>query len=976
MAGLISYQNNPNPSLSRTKVQILKTDIKTKKCIVQSENNYEYYVDLSTTKGGVSIFPAVGEIWYIEKNPVTNEWELAGKDVGGYGTYAEKVAPGDWVFENREGRIFLVGTDIVIGGLNLDKTNNQLDTIRDDNTWLTISNYISALSTVDSVLDSKISLWVQEEPPWGVQYSDQGDIWADSNNEYSLLLWDGNYWIPTSNEGASDAFSVIQDVPKRITQFYQRTAPSDVMSQYDLWVDLSQSNQPVYQWTGEVWRLLKSGTLSDVIDSLKSAADEARTSASGKNKVFYSAEFPSLLSAPDLAVGDLLFKEDEDNRPYKWNGSGWDAFGFGNLAVGNFDAAVITSGKFTGERIELGAIESQNLANNVLTHNLIRDPGFEEDYALPSSVSPLPTQWSIANISSGVSAKKELRNVRRSGTRSLTVSSTSSSETTCTVQSALFDVTPGSTYVISGWVRGSSARAPGSPKITLGALSSDGVLNIVQPDPDSNGISSYDSLGGPTDTDNIFNQLISNFVIPDGCTKACLIIESTLTPKGFLAYDDFSCGRLGDTVTEITSAGLRILDDSGNELIALMANRPNYFSISYMGEIMASIDNLGAASFSQLNVDGYDSDGDGVNDSGFTIYGTEFTEWLNSTGGLKASAEYYSASSDTTLIDNVEIGLGEVQFVQRGTRNFEVNWNGLMAYTTDSTSTLVVRVRWTSDGSQPTTTNSLIADTTATELNIQNQIVSTPPMAPYGVWGSDGDTIRILLTVQRLYGTGTIRISNRIQTNTPKMWRLRVMDIGEDTPDTWTSNSGILGNTSAPPSSSPALKYTTTWKATSSKTFSGGQPNSFYKNKMSQGYWPSGGQRVGAAAFNGANSTGSEKNKTVSQALSGATIQRVRVFLYANHWYYPSGGTARIGLSSHSSMPSTLSSTSPTVTVGGWSANSGKWVTIPTSEFSKLKNGGRVVTVGPGSNNSYTYYGVFNGYNESSPPLLEITYTK
>lgn len=73
--------------------------------------------------------------------------------------------------------------------------------------------------------------------------------------------------------------------------------------------------------------------------------------------------------------------------------------------------------------------------------------------------------------------------------------------------------------------------------------------------------------------------------------------------------------------------------------------------------------------------------------------------------------------------------------------------------------------------------------------------------------------------------------------------------------------------------------------------------------------------------------------------LSGATISKVEAYVYFAHWWWNSGGTARIGTHGASSAPSTLPSTSGILATVKTAKPGGAWVTLPSSVWAGLKSG-------------------------------------
>ena len=130
-----------------------------------------------------------------------------------------------------------------------------------------------------------------------------------------------------------------------------------------------------------------------------------------------------------------------------------------------------------------------------------------------------------------------------------------------------------------------------------------------------------------------------------------------------------------------------------------------------------------------------------------------------------------------------------------------------------------------------------------------------------------------------------------------------------------------------------------------------------------QGQYASYGNRSGGWTF-----------PSMTGDLAGATIERIRVFLYANHWYYNAGGTASIRATNGSHK----GHTGPVVTSAGWPRNAGRWVTLPASMHDGFKAGTYKGIGVQTSNTSLTYYGRFAG-NPSDPARkakIEIQFRK
>ena len=215
-----------------------------------------------------------------------------------------------------------------------------------------------------------------------------------------------------------------------------------------------------------------------------------------------------------------------------------------------------------------------------------------------------------------------------------------------------------------------------------------------------------------------------------------------------------------------------------------------------------------------------------------------------------------------------------------------------------------------------------------------------------------------------------------------------VMTVDAQRPDSTVAViSESLGTTTPPaapkeedPEPPAASTYVSTWEASSSRCYKGdGSENSFVAPEIAQGYFDStNGNQRSIVLFTASNSTGDESGVSITSALSGASIKKVEVWLYADHWYSFAGGTARLGYYNGTSLPGSFSGGSPYVSVNDWKPNTGRWVSLNHAGFiaNLLDGSARGITVGPGVGSSRTYYGRFDGAGDSRPPKLRIVYSK
>ena len=258
-------------------------------------------------------------------------------------------------------------------------------------------------------------------------------------------------------------------------------------------------------------------------------------------------------------------------------------------------------------------------------------------------------------------------------------------------------------------------------------------------------------------------------------------------------------------------------------------------------------------------------------------------------------------------------------------------------------------IRYTSDGSAPTIDSPVLASKL-----VDNPSANTPLAAPTMVVPFQGTVVdrpvRALLCFEP-FGTGYAAFDtyNGFDYFSPlRMW---VEDMGLDVSDTFLQNFGGFAGQPAPPVTGRKAS-TVTWSAVGSATYRGDGSKRTDTGDVVQGYSSYNGNGRGLWLFPAA----------MQSALAGATITKLEVYAYANHWWYNSGGTARIHLHGYSAAPAS----SPTLTYAtqstGWPKPGGRWVTIPSSFYPSFASGAyKGFAMGPAPSNGLVYYGRFAG---------------
>lgn len=199
---------------------------------------------------------------------------------------------------------------------------------------------------------------------------------------------------------------------------------------------------------------------------------------------------------------------------------------------------------------------------------------------------------------------------------------------------------------------------------------------------------------------------------------------------------------------------------------------------------------------------------------------------------------------------------------------------------------------------------------------------------------------------------------------------ITVHDEGLDTPST-----GAYVYTA--PSTPVKQTYTSIWVGSSYRVYEGtGSAASPQPSDMVHGPVPGVTpvrNRLAHVLFTQGAVSG-QTGTTLASAMSGASVQKIEVELYANHWYYGDGGYATIRPSNRTSLPSTGTPGSGTATrTSKWAKGTSRWVTLTGT---LATNAIRSIVVGYPTSTALSEYGRFNAPGQSNPPRLRITYTK
>lgn len=163
-----------------------------------------------------------------------------------------------------------------------------------------------------SQIDAKINTFYQSEDPsksWDdtEKQSAVGDIWHNTTDN-KTYRWNGTTWDEIDGV-PSDVYDAING---KKTVFYSNTAPTENVSERDLWVKGNVTPSELYIYDGSNW--VQVGDYSDAIDALESALEDQQKA---QINTYYQATTPT-----DAKSGDLWY-DSKNAKTYRYDGTNW-----------------------------------------------------------------------------------------------------------------------------------------------------------------------------------------------------------------------------------------------------------------------------------------------------------------------------------------------------------------------------------------------------------------------------------------------------------------------------------------------------------------------------------------------------------------------------------------------------------------------------------------------------------------------------
>jgi hypothetical protein len=267
---------------------------------------------------------------YVEENLVTNILQNS-EDVAlvaeQFGTFYDQALAAAWY-----GLTVKAGS--VISGFTIGAIDTDTTTPGTEGSFFAINaDIFSVARAIEDISDPAELAYVQAHGlPYGTMYnaSTEEIIPAFTINwtgtEY-LIDFNGTVSfnnITDTEDLLSDLSGALEDIADLeetndgvVVSFYQTTAPTSGMSYGDWWIDTNSDPLLAYRYEDPDGKNVGTLAWRDESDSIigKSyiSAINAQATADGKISAWYSTSF----NKPDAKTGDLLFKLDAYNKPYR-----------------------------------------------------------------------------------------------------------------------------------------------------------------------------------------------------------------------------------------------------------------------------------------------------------------------------------------------------------------------------------------------------------------------------------------------------------------------------------------------------------------------------------------------------------------------------------------------------------------------------------------------------------------------------------
>lgn len=429
-------------------------------------------------------------------------------------------------------------------------------------------------------------------------------------------------------------------------------------------------------------------------------------------------------------------------------------------------------------------------------------------------------------------------------------------------------------------------------------------------------------------------SLVASDVVVTGTVTAALLEAILILATTIVAGD------INGTHVKIKEDGVYVYaadlaDGIPNEVVRMGTSSNDFFGITDAnGLLILSLDDTGQANLQGLNVT-----------SDPVFMGVPLSKWLGGASGagnglpaegLEGAQHYYGFVSQSGSGITAEVGLIEQEVYVDANRQYLLIPE--VEYSVNTVGAEVhIRVRDTQGAGAPSLSS---PQTYYRQFH--------PAFAGYGVSaGYPGlyrpavtGMTRLFVTIECVNGSANV---HSIYTAPV----LTLIDLGPAKGINASQNNVSSGGAgTAPP---PKQQYYVEIGTDNRETFRGDGSARFDTSDIVQGWDPSGFNGDGYGWFGFGN-----------QPTITGTVDRVDLYLYFNHWYFNSGGSAIINII-QAGTPNVLSKLRGDWIVPGWPKPGGVWVTLPSDwwPFFAATSAQRAygISLGPSGGTNEVYYG-------------------
>lgn len=290
-------------------------------------------------------------------------------------------------------------------------------------------------------------------------------------------------------------------------------------------------------------------------------------------------------------------------------------------------------------------------------------------------------------------------------------------------------------------------------------------------------------------------------------------------------------------------------------------------------------------------------------------------------------------------VTNGEVELGELRVPVEPGRSYRLTVEPVSVYA-PALSYAQLRIHWTQGGESgapsPTLSSEIVRYITSRRTGSTGRDEMIQLGGAFSIQSGEAEELRFLFG---LYSDGTASLFDSVNGG---VLRAIMEDIGPRSPDIMTNRTGSDSNPVPPP---PAKRsYTKTYNSNGYRCYNVNDRSDAGRPDVVHGLYSGGPSRF--------NRMGGWTFPSMTGDLSGATVEKVEMYIHCNQTYSSLGATVNPAVWG-GVMANTLSTFT---SVYGWKAGQGKWITLPSNLYAGFKSGAYAgIGVRPTSTSSAQY---------------------